>query len=86
MLEKIFPEPCSNVKTSGRVMKIVFLILHLKLANSHFSNSPNRGFPGGSVVKHWPVNAGKRGLIPDQGGAVMAHSNDAGAPLLSLCS
>ena len=28
----------------------------------------SRGFPGGSVVKNLPANAGDTGSIPDQGG------------------
>ena len=34
-----------------------------------------RGFPGGSVVKNSPANAGDMGLIPDLGGFHMPLSN-----------
>ena len=46
-------------------MKAVFLkresLLSLK------KKKKNRGFPGGSVVKNLPPNAGDTGLIPDLG-------------------
>ena len=35
----------------------------------------NRGFPGGSVVKNPPANAGDRGSIPGLGGSDMPQSN-----------
>ena len=45
------------------------------------------GFPGGSVVKNPPANAGNMGSIPDLGGSHVPQSNSAPAPqLLSLCS
>ena len=45
-----------------------------------------RGFPGGSVVKNSPANAGDLGLILDLGRSRMPHSNQASAAqLLSLC-
>ena len=34
-----------------------------------------KGFPGGSVVKNLPVNAGDMSLIPDPGRSHMPHSN-----------
>ena len=34
-----------------------------------------RGFPGGSVVKSWPANAGDTGSIPDPGRSHMSQSN-----------
>ena len=44
------------------------------------------GFPGGSVVKIPPANAGETGSISDPGGSHMPWSNQASAPqLLSLC-
>ena len=33
------------------------------------------GFPGGSVVKNSPANAGDMGLIPGLGGSHMPQSN-----------
>ena len=45
------------------------------------------GFPGGSVVKNPPANAGVTGSIPDPGRSHMPRSSEACAPqLLSLCS
>ena len=45
------------------------------------------GFPGGSVVKNPPLNAGDTGSIPELGRSHMLRSNEAPAPqLLSLCS
>ena len=35
----------------------------------------SRGFPGGSVVKNLPANAGDTGLIPDPGGSHIPCSN-----------
>ena len=44
-------------------------------------------FPGGSVVKNLPANAGDTGSIPDPGRFHMPWSNKACAlQLLSLCS
>ena len=46
-----------------------------------------QGFPGGSVVKNPPANAGDMGSIPGPGGSHMPQSNQAHTPqLLSLCS
>ena len=43
-------------------------------------------FPGGTVVKNPPANAGDTGLSPGPGRSHMQQSNQAGAPqLLSLC-
>ena len=36
---------------------------------------PSMGFPGGSVVKNPPANAGDVGLIPDLGRSHMSQSN-----------
>ena len=45
------------------------------------------GFPGGSVVKNPPANAGGRGLIPGPGRSQMPTGQlNPRAPLLSLCS
>ena len=40
------------------------------------------GFPGGSVVKNSPTNAGNMGLIPGPGGSHMPRSNKAHVPQL----
>ena len=46
-----------------------------------------RSFPGGSVVKNLPANAGDRCLIPDPGRSHIPQRNKACVPqLLSLCS
>ena len=46
-----------------------------------------RGFPGGSVVKNLPANAGDMASIPGLGRSHLALSNQARGPqLLSLCS
>ena len=45
------------------------------------------GFPGGTVVKNPPANAGDMGLSPGPGRSHKPWSNQARAPqLLSLCS
>ena len=36
---------------------------------------PNRDFPGGTVVKNLPANAGDTGSIPDLGRSPMLWSN-----------
>ena len=44
-------------------------------------------FPGGTVVRSLPDNAGDMGSIPGLGGSHMPQSNQASAPqLLSQCS
>ena len=51
------------------------------------TKSPLGGFPGSSVVKNLPANAGDTGSIPDLGRSHMPQSNKACAPQpLSLCS
>ena len=46
-----------------------------------------RGFPGGTVVKNPPANAGDKGSSPGPGSSHMPRSNEAHAPqLLSLRS
>ena len=44
-----------------------------------------QGFPGGSVVKNPPANAGDTGLIPIPGRSHMPQGSLAHAPQLSLC-
>ena len=44
------------------------------------------GFPGGSVVKNLPANAGDIASIPSLGRSHIPQSNSPRAPLLSLCS
>ena len=44
-------------------------------------------FPGGSLLKNLPANAGDTGSIPGPGSSHMPQSNEACAPqLLTLCS
>ena len=44
-------------------------------------------FPGGSLLKNLPANAGDTGSIPGPGSFRMPQSNEACAPqLLTLCS
>ena len=46
---------------------------------------PNEEFPGGSVVKNPPANAGHMGLITSPGRSCISQSNEAHVPrLLSL--
>ena len=42
----------------------------------------NRDFPGGAVVKNWPVNAGDTGSSPGPGGPHMPRSNEVHEPQL----
>ena len=44
------------------------------------------GFPGGSVVKNLPANAGDTGLIPDWGRSHLPQSNKAPEPQLRACA
>ena len=53
----------------------------------NLKKKPLVGFPGGSVIKNLPDNAGDMGSNPDPGRSHMLRSNYAHAPqLLSLCS
>ena len=45
-------------------------------------SSVGSGFPGGSVVKNPPANAGDMGLIPDLGRSHVPRSNEAHVPQL----
>ena len=45
----------------------------------------HKTFPGGSVVKNLPANAGDTGLIPDPGRSHTPRSNKARPPQLNLC-
>ena len=52
-----------------------------------FYNTYSEGFPGGSVVKNPPANAGDTGLIPGSGRSHVLRNNKAPAPhILSLRS
>ena len=74
-----------------RVLKYHFYLL--TLLPSFFRKQkgnktlPHMGFPGGSVVKNPPANAGDTGLIPSLGRPHVPQSNEAHSPqLLKLCS
>ena len=56
-------------------------LMHLK-DRAGRSRNQTQGFPGGSVVKKPPVNAGHTGLTPGLGRPHMPRSNRAGAPQL----
>jgi len=51
-----------------KIRKKIYLALKVKNLNS-------LGFPGGSVVKNLPVNAGDTSSIPDPGRSHMSQSN-----------
>ena len=54
---------------------------------SHLFKILQEGFPGGTVVKNPPANAGDTGSSPGPGISHMPRSNEAHVPqLLSLCS
>jgi len=46
----------------------------------HLKVEINRGFPGGSIVKNLPTNAGDMGSIPGSGRFHMPQYNKARAP------
>ena len=48
-------------------------------------NTTILGFPGGSVEKSLPANAGDTGLIPDPGRSHMLQSNYAYVPTEPMC-
>ena len=58
-----------------------------KITSLWWGKTASLGFPGGTVVKTLPANAGDTGLSPGPGRSHMPRSNWACAPqLLSLCS
>ena len=54
--------------------------MHRRLMSSMLSERPRGGFPGGSVVKDLPANAGDVGSIPDLGRFLMLQDNKAHDP------
>ena len=64
---------------------MVFLQVHVEhsstpLCAKHLYSQANQdgssqGFPGDSVVKNPPANAGDTGLVPDPGSSYMPRSN-----------
>ena len=74
-----------------RVLKYHFYLLTLLPSFFRIQKGnktlPHMGFPGGSVVKNPPANAGDTGLIPSLGRPHVPQSNEAHSPqLLKLCS
>jgi len=66
---------------------LTFLVLSFLLFKKGIIRVPSRGFPGGSVVKNPPANAGDMGSIPGPGRSYTLWSNWTLVPqLLSLCS
>ena len=70
------------VKTEEWKTKLLLLVQKKNVANKEFyiqKNNPSKnevkGFPGGSVVKNPPANAGDTGLIPDPGRSHMLQSD-----------
>ena len=46
------------------------------MSSSGYKNKEVLGFPGGSVVKNWPANAGDTGSIPDPGRSHIPRRNE----------
>ena len=71
-----------------KVLHSIVLFRERKLEWAFFSlESKHKGFPGGSVVKNLPSNAGDASLIRGLGRPHMQQSNKARAPqLMSLRS
>ena len=71
-----------------KVLHCIVLFRESKLEWAFFSlESKHKGFPGGSVVKNLPSNAGDASLIRGLGRPHMQRSNKARAPqLMSLRS
>ena len=87
----------SNLENSFKELWFVtsWLIRELKLQARYFQvkgllvcvYAPSVGFPGGSVVKNLPANAGDTSSIPGLGRSRMPRGTSARVPwLLSLCS
>ena len=78
-------DPCDKSKTDvGLVDKLIWTLNFIYFCGIKLLVP---GFPGGSVVKNLPANAGDMGLVPGSGGSRMPWSNQVRAPqLLSWCS
>ena len=71
----------SMLKRIKNILKQKFYKNRIKLETN------NRDFPGGTVVKNPPANAGDTGSIPGPGRSHMPWSNEAREPqLLSSCA
>ena len=58
------------------MMDVARVTYRAKNKRANFTSlSGNESFPGGSVVKNPPANAGDTGLIPDSGRSHMLGSN-----------
>ena len=68
----------------GFKYKVKLMTSMIVLQMSYFYGGPvlHKGFPGGSVVKNPPDNAGDAGLIPGSGGFPRGGT---GNPLLYSC-
>ena len=80
-----------NLKPSARGFKETFkgftmghiqFQMHRRLMSYMLSGKQRGGFPGGSVVKNLPANAGDMGSIPDLGRFLMLQDNKAHDPQL----
>ena len=71
------PPPTHIYKHSYKTIKIHELssTASYKIITTVLMNTTILGFPGGSVEKSPPANAGDTGLIPDPGRSPMPHSN-----------
>ena len=75
----------SWLKLSGSHLEAITTLQQFGRTSRNFPVLP--GFPGGSVAKNLPANAGDQGSIPDLGRSHMPWSNRVCTPqLLSLCS
>ena len=62
---------CDNIA----VIIILFLVDHQSNLYLNSSSKLHRGFPGGTVVKNLPGNAGETGSSPGLGRSHMLQSN-----------
>ena len=58
---------------------------HLTPMRMAIIKKSTKGFPGGSVVKNLPVNAGATGSVPGQGDCTCCRATKPYTTLLSLC-
>ena len=72
----VFPLLFSKV-TGGTMECNVLLVMYIKLREEmvQLTNLKIKGFPGGSVVKNPPANAGDTGSSPGPGRSHMQWSN-----------
>ena len=77
-VENILPQITLSVSTSGCAH-----FRQVMCDNMGFWKAKviSAGFPGGSVVKNPPANAGDTGLIPDPGGSHILSCRGAAKPI-----